>query len=347
MNHPSRSRPAVTFTAVPGVKLAGNAAGDPSERYVPVYLPPSYDGIKRFPVIYLLSGFASTGTSFMNYSFGRPTIPEMADQLIASGRMRECVLVMPDCMTRYGGSQYVDSAATGPYETYLVDELIPCIDSTFATMPEREHRAIAGKSSGGFGALRLAMKHPECFGAAACHSGDMNFELCYKPSFPLAARVLERYGGSIPAFMDAYASALKKPRHEFVLLDIIAMAAAYSPESGKSAPENMRLPFDPFTCEIIDDVWTKWVSFDPLAMLDLESHREALRSLSLLYLDCGSLDEYNLQFGHRQFSAKAKKFGITHRYEEFADSHSDTSYRYAVSLPELSKVIAPRPKSSA
>lgn len=339
MTHPARNQPSVTTAHIPGITLAGNSAGDPTERFVPVYLPPSYDGTKRFPVIYLLSGFASTGRSFMNYSFGRPTVPEMAELLIASGQMRECMIVMPDCMTRYGGSQYVDSTATGPYETYLIDELIPFIDRTFLTLPERHNRAVAGKSSGGFGALRLAMRHPNCFSAAACHSGDMHFELCYKPNFPHAARLLERYGGSISAFLSAYESALKKPRNEFALLDIIAMSAAYSPIDDKPAPENMALPFNPFTCDIIEEVWKKWLSFDPLKMLEHDRYRDALHALNLLYLDCGNLDEYNLQFGHRLFSAKAKAFGIAHSYEEFPDSHSNTAYRYAVSLPEISKAI--------
>jgi len=333
-------RPRIATAVVPGVTLAGNPLGDPEERAVPVYLPPSYDGSRRFPVIYLLSGFASTGASFMNYRFGRPTVPEMAERLIAEGRMAECMIVMPDCMTRFGGSQYVDSPATGRYESYLVEELIPFIDSTFATLPLREHRAVAGKSSGGFGALRLAMKHPRCFSAAACHSGDMHFELCYKPNFPLAARILERHGGSISAFLEAYESALKKPGNEFALLDIIAMAAAYSPGGGKPSPENMRLPFDPYSCETVEEVWREWLAFDPLRMIERDDCRRSLEALSLLYLDCGSYDEYNLQFGHRMFSAAAKRYGIAHSYEEFPDSHGDTSYRYEVSLPMLSGAIS-------
>ncbi|MGB0130216.1 alpha/beta hydrolase [Chlorobium sp.] len=340
MSAGSARRPRITTAVVPGRTLAGNPLGDPEERSVPVYLPPSYDGSRRFPVIYLLSGFASTGASFMNYRFGTPTVPEMAERLIAEGRMPECMIVMPDCMTRFGGSQYVDSAATGRYESYLVGELVPFIDSTFATLPRREHRAIAGKSSGGFGALRLAMKHPRCFSAVACHSGDMHFELCYRPNFPLAARILERHGGSISAFLEAYESALKKPGNEFALLDIIAMAAAYSPGGDKPAPENMRLPFDPHTCEIIEDVWQEWLAFDPIRMLECDDCRRSLQELSLLHLDCGSYDEYNLQFGHRIFSAKAKRCGIAHSYEEFPDSHGDTSYRYEVSLPRLSGAIS-------
>ena len=334
--------PRIIEVTVPGITLAGNPLDDPAERRIPVYLPPSYDGKKRFPVIYLLAGFASTGASFMNYSFGRQSVPEMAESLIAQGKMHETIVVMPDCMTRYGGSQYVDSTATGNYETYLVDELIPFIDRTLCTLAAREHRALAGKSSGGFGALRLAMKHPDIFAALACHSGDMGFELCYKPNFPVAAKILEQYGGNIAGFLTSYENALKKPQREFALLDMIAMAAAYSPDTGKYAPENMLLPFNPHTCEPVDTVWKTWLKFDPVEMIEQEVYRDALRSLDLLFLDCGTLDEYNLQFGHRVFSAKAIQHGIAHRYEEFMDSHSNTSYRYAVSLPALSEVIAGR-----
>jgi hypothetical protein len=75
-------------------------------------------------------------------------------------------------------------------------------------------------------------------------------------------------------------------------------------------------------------------------MIEQEHHREALRSLALLYLDCGTADEYNLHFSHRKFSEKATRSSVDHRYEEFKDSHANTSYRYAFSLPELSHAIA-------
>ena len=332
--------PRIVEITVPGTTLAGNPLNDPAERRVPVYLPPSFDGKKRFPVIYLLAGFASTGQSFMNYSFGRQSVPEMAESLITEGRMQETIIVMPDCMTRYGGSQYVDSVATGNYETYLVDELVPFIDSALPTLSAREHRALAGKSSGGFGALRLAMRHPDKFAAVACHSGDMAFELCYKPNFPAAARALAPYDGNFAAFLDAYEKALKKPQKEFALLDLLGMAAAYSPDRTKPAPGNIRLPFNPHTCEAVDEVWLEWLGFDPVVMIEQAEYREALRSLGLLFLDCGTLDEYNLQFGLRIFSAKATRHSIAHRCEEFMDSHSNTSYRYNISLPLISEVIA-------
>ena len=168
----------------------------------------------------------------------------------------------------------------------------------------------------------------------------MAFELSYRPNFPAAARILEQYGGSPAAFYERWEQALKPPSRDFTLLDILAMAAAYSPDPRKAPPENMLLPFDQHTCEPVADVWKLWKSFDPVEMVEREKHREALRSLKLLFIDCGSLDEYNLQFGHRILSKKLARHGIEHRYEEFPDSHMGTSYRYAVSLPLLSAAIA-------
>jgi enterochelin esterase family protein len=335
-------RPEVVFEAVPGSTLQGNPLGDPALRHVPVYLPPSYHAsdTKRFPVIWLLAGFASTGMSFLNFGFGRQTVPEMLDSLIRRGEMPETIVVMPDCMTRYGGSQYADSAATGPYESYLTGELIPHIDRQFRTLPSARHRAVAGKSSGGFGSLRLGMRHPELFSAVGCHSGDMDFELCYRPNFPVAAQILEKYDGSIETFFTRWESLDKKPRGEFALLDMMAMAACYSPDPSKPAPGNMQLPFEPRTCQLVPEVWERWKRFDPLTMLEESKYQDALGSLRQLFFDCGSQDEYNLQFGHRRFSARATELGIAHRYEEFPDTHADTSYRYRVSLPLLAEAIA-------
>jgi enterochelin esterase family protein len=291
-------------------------------------------------VIFLLAGFASTGMSFLNYGFGRPTLPEMIDSLIRQNAMPETIVVMPDCMTRYGGSQYVDSAATGLYESYLTGEVIPFIDHRFRTLPSKKHRAVVGKSSGGFGAIRLGMRHPELFSAVGCHSGDMDFDLCYRPNFPVAARILEKYDGDTATFFNRWESLDKKPRGEFTLLDIMAMAAAYSPDTSMPAPANMMLPFDARTCQLVPEIWEQWKSFDPLTMLEKPEYQDSLGSLGLLFLDCGSQDEYNLQFGHRRFSDRAGKAGIRHRYEEFADTHTDTSYRYRVSLPLLAEAIS-------
>lgn len=320
--------------------LKKNPLGDPSLRQIPVFLPPSYDDDKRFPVIYMLAGFASTGVSYLNYTFGKRSLPEQIDALISRQKMPEVIVVMPDCMTRYGGSQYQNSPAIGNYKDHIINELIPHIDFKFKTLNTSASRAVLGKSSGGYGALMLAMSHPEAFGAAASHSGDMNFDLCYSVDFPPASRVLERYDFSLKKFFTAYEAAPKKPRDSFPLINMIGMAAAYSPNPKKKFPENYDLPFDPYTCEKIPAVWKRWLAHDPVHMIDQKKYQQALKQLKLLFIDCGTNDEYHLQFGARLFSQKLKKLGIKHIHEEFPDSHSDTSYRYDVSLPLIAEAIS-------
>jgi enterochelin esterase family protein len=316
--------------------LRGNAAGDPHQRRVPIYLPPGYDedAQRRFPVVYVLTGFTGRGRMLLNDNPWSPSLDDRMDALIAAGSP-ELILVMPDCFTRFGGSQYVDSSATGRYEMHVVDELVPWVDARHRTLPAREHRGIAGKSSGGFGAMRLGMLHADVFGALACHSGDMLFEYCYQTDFPKACSVLQAAGG-VARFLEAFEAKPQKGKDDFLALNILAMAACYSPEP--EAELGIGLPFDLATGLPRPDVWQRWLGFDPLRLLP--THAEALRSLRLLYLDCGTKDEFHLHHGSRAFTAELKRLGIRHRYEEFDDGHMNVPYRYDTSLPELAKALS-------
>jgi enterochelin esterase family protein len=316
--------------------LRGNPAGDPHVRRVPVYLPPSYDlePARRFPVVSVLTGFTGRGRMLLNDSAWSPSLDERCDALIAAG-MPEMIVVMPDCFTRFGGSQYVDSSATGRYETHLVAELVPWVDRTYRTLAAREHRGIAGKSSGGFGALRLGMLHADVFGALACHSGDMLFEYCYRVDFPKACSVLQAAGG-VRRFLEAFERNAQKGKDDFLALNILAMAACYSPDP--AAELGVGLPFDLASGLPRDDVFARWLEFDPLRLLG--AHADALRSLRLLYLDCGTQDEFHLHHGARAFSAALSRLGIAHRHEEYADGHMNVAYRYDESLPALARALS-------
>lgn len=316
--------------------LRGNPAGDPHVRRVPIYLPPSYDRdeARRFPVAYALTGFSGRGRMLLNDSTFSPSLDDRLDGLIASGRCGEMIVVMPDCWTRFGGSQYLDSAATGRYATHLVDELVPWVDANLRTMPSREHRGVIGKSSGGFGALTLGMKRPDVFGAVASHSGDAYFEYCYRADMPQACTVLQRAGGA-KAFLEAFDAKPQKGKDDFLAYNILAMAAAYSPDP--AAELGVALPFDLATGEFREDVWQRWLAFDPLALA--ESHADALRSLRLLYLDCGSRDEFHLHHGTRMLARKLAALGVPHEHLEYDDGHMNVSYRYDVSLPRMAAAI--------
>ncbi|MFI5371933.1 MAG: alpha/beta hydrolase, partial [Candidatus Eisenbacteria bacterium] len=256
--------------------LEGNPAGDPNRRDIPVYLPPSYADApdRRYPVVYVLTGFTSRGRMLLNDNPWSPSLDDRLDGLIGAGRMGEMIVVMPDGFTRYGGSQYMDSAATGRYGTHIAQELVTHVDRRFRTLATREHRGVMGKSSGGFGALSLAMRHPGVFGAAACHSGDMYFEYCYLPDIPRFVAEVMRAGG-VEKWFQTFQGKIQKKHEDLEVLNMLAMAAAYSPDPAE--PLGIALPADPVTGRFREEVWKRWLEHDPLRML--ERHADTLRAL--------------------------------------------------------------------
>jgi enterochelin esterase family protein len=318
--------------------LRGNRLGDPVARRTPVIVPKSCgrEPGKRCPAIYVLAGFTGSGYSFLNWQGWTPSFPERLDRLRDRGAIGDIIAVLPDAFTRYGGSQYINSAATGRYEDMMVDDLIPWVDSRYPTLPAARHRGILGKSSGGYGALVLGMRHPDKFSAVACHSGDMYFEYCYKTDFPALLKLLEKHRG-LEGFLEAFFAAPKKTGDLISGMNVVAMAAAYSPAPEK--PGLVDLPFDPATGEISSDVWARWLAHDPVELCG--RHAEGLRKLRLLFLDCGRQDQYLLQYGLRILSKRLERLGVAHVVEEFDDNHSDTAYRYDVSIPKVWESIRP------
>ena len=317
--------------------LAGNSAGDPHVRTVPVYLPPSYADApgRRYPVCFVLTGFTGRGRMLLNDSAWSPALDDRMDALIASGACGEMILVMPDCLTRYGGSQYLDSSATGRYATHLVEELVPHVDRRFRTLPARDHRGVIGKSSGGYGSLVLGMRRPEVFGALACHSGDLCFDYCYRGDVPKFCSLVQQAGG-LQKWLEAFEAKRQKGHDDMLALNILAMAAAYSPNPA-TPPFGVDLPCDLETGAFRPEVWARWLEHDPLHMI--ESCADALRSLRLLYLDCGTRDEWHLHHGARLFARRLRELGIPHEHDEFDDGHLNVSYRYDVSLPKMARAL--------
>jgi enterochelin esterase family protein len=314
--------------------LEGNPLGDPAERAVHVILPEGYDEKgDRYPVVFLLAGFGGTGAKFLNYDAWEENLHERMARLVGSGRVRSMILVLPDAMTRFGGSQYINSTATGRYQDYLL-ELVDWADHSFHTLARPEARAIAGKSSGGFGAVTMAFDHPGAFGLVGDISGDKYFEYCYFPEFP-------RFHRALKAQEDA-ASVLQDPRaarpHDQAFRDVMelaAMSSCYSPNP--QAPFGFDVPFDPATGALLPEVWERWRNHDPLVRL--ASDGEALRGLRLLYLDCGQRDEFYLDVGMRLFHEALAARSIAHVYETHAGGHFDLNDRLDLSLEAISRSV--------
>ncbi|HEY3071115.1 MAG TPA: alpha/beta hydrolase-fold protein, partial [Gaiellaceae bacterium] len=185
--------------------LRGNPLGDPDRRPLWVYVPPGYDedDARRYPSIYVIQGLTGQIDMWRNRFPFRRNFPELADDLFASGGSPPAVLVYVDCWTSIGGSQFLDSPGTGRYHTYLCDEVVPFVDARYRTLAKREHRGIAGKSSGGYGAMVTPMLRPDLFGGLATHAGDALFEVCYQTEFRDDARTLrDDYEGSYEKFWE-------------------------------------------------------------------------------------------------------------------------------------------------
>ena len=316
--------------------LRGNASGDPSDRDVYCYVPPGYDAsAQRYPTIYFLSGVTGTGRMLLNHSAFEEALDARLDRLINTRAMPPAIVVMPDCMTRFGGSQYTNSSATGRYEDYLIDEIVPFVDQQLRTLPGRDHRGVTGKSSGGYGALRLAMRHPDAFGALGSHAGDAYFQYCYFLDFPKFVLGVQKYGGTIESFFQRF-QALPKKGVAFDILNILAMAACYSPNP--NAPLGIDVPVDLETGEMRDAIWRRWLENDPVFMAP--KFADALRSMKTIFLDAGLRDEFQLQLGARILCKRFDELGVKYTYEEFDDTHMAIVYRYDRSLTELAKALA-------
>ena len=315
--------------------LAGNPLGDPALRAVPVVLPPGYgESERRYPLIVGLTGFTGRGAMLLNDDAWQPNLAQRLERLYAEG-MPHAIFALPDCFTRYGGSQYINSAATGRYEDYVLEEIIPFVEARYRTIARPEGRGVFGKSSGGYGSMILGMRHPETFGALACHSGDMAFDLCYFVDFPKLCNGINKAGG-VEAWWQQFAARAKKQHEDIEVLNILAMASCYSPD--ERAPLGIGLPVDLQTCALIPEVWARWLEWDPVRLLD--RYGESLRGLRLLYMDCGFRDQFHLHFGARQMAQRLTERGIAFEYEEFDDDHMSVQYRYDVSLPKLAAALA-------
>lgn len=312
--------------------LKGNLLGDPHARELPVWLPPEYDEEpeRRFPVLFCLAGYMGTGESHLGFRPWGENLPHRLARLQHEGAIGPMLVAFPDAWTRLGGSQYIDSATCGPYMRHLCDELVPLVDGALRTDARRERRGLFGKSSGGFGALVHAMLRPDCWGAVAAHSPDAYFEFCFLSGLPTTLSVVGRAGG-VRKFLQAFANRTKHGNDESHAMMHLAMAACFDPQP--LHPDGLELPMDLDTGEILAERWDRWLGWDPVRMV--HPHREALQRLSLLYLDCGSRDQYHLHFGARQLHARLNSDAVPHVYEEFPDDHSSIDYRFDRSLPLL------------
>jgi S-formylglutathione hydrolase FrmB len=315
--------------------LADNPLGDPARRPLYVYRPRrvARDETGSVPSIYVIQGFTGQIDMWLSRSAFEPTMIERLDEMFAGGDSPDAVIVFVDAWTSRGGSQFLNSTSTGPYMDYLCDEVVPFIDERYPTRDSRDHRGLAGKSSGGYGAMVVPMLRPDVFGALASHAGDALFECCYQRDFPVVARELrDNFDGDYDVFFKQFAEADHFDWSRFGKpFEMYGYACAYSPDP--SRPGEALLPFELSTGRLIGDVWERWLERDPVRMAPNQA--EALRSMKRIYLDAGRGDEWFLDLGAQAFSAELSKLGVEHSFELFDGKHGGIAYRYPGAVREL------------
>ncbi|RVX47745.1 putative esterase [Nonomuraea polychroma] len=322
--------------------LRDNPLGDPHERPLLVYVPPGYDDApeRRYPTVYVLLGYTGHVTMWLNRAPFRQPYPELADAVFANGEAPPVIVVYVDAWTALGGSQYLDSPATGRYHSYLRDEVVPWVDTHYRTIADRDHRAVTGKSSGGYGAMVTAMLAPDVFGALATHAGDALFEVSAQRSFPeLARRLRDMYDGSYVKFLADFRSRLAGTKEgDLELLEMYAYAAAYSADEDGA----VHLPFDDIGA-LVPEVWRRWLDHDPVVMAREPKYAAALRSMRAIWVDAGNKDEYFLDFGAVAFRRALEAAGVPDErvyFELFDAGHGAIEYRYPLALAWLARRLS-------
>jgi S-formylglutathione hydrolase FrmB len=243
-------------------------------------------------------------------------------------------VVLPDVMTAVGGSQYLDSEGIGQYATWIAEELPAFVESHYAGTGQW---AATGSSSGGYGALVLAMTRPGRFQAIAAHSPDAAFEVCYPPDFPVAVESIRDAGG-LDAWWSDFSTRDTLLNSDHAVLGVVGMSCAYSPRKDR-VPLPCTLPVDLETGATREAVFEKWLSHDPLRMIP--NHVEALGGLKGLLLDVGRRDEFRLQVGARLMRKAMDTAGLDCHFVEHDGGHFRLKSRLDLSIPWLAQRLSP------
>ncbi|MGH9734572.1 MAG: alpha/beta hydrolase [Candidatus Acidiferrales bacterium] len=297
----------VEHIKIHGQSLKGNLEGDAVDRDVIVFLPPSYnkDKHRRYPVVYALHGY-SIGAEQWTHEIH---VPQTIEGAFALGS-KDMIVVLPDSKTAFGGSMYSSSVTTGDFERFISHDVVAYIDIHYRTIPERASRGLVGHSMGGYGAVRIGMKHPDVFGSLYVMSACCLSPMGTRPANPASANATadEKKMESVRTPADAAALS-------FLARVQFASAAAWSPDP-KNPPLYLDLPMKDGVPQ--PDVIAKWTANAPLAFID--QYIDNLREYHAVSLDVG--DQDGLRFDMIKLHEILDKYGISNGFEIYHGTHT-------------------------
>ncbi|MBN2698314.1 MAG: alpha/beta hydrolase, partial [Bacteroidales bacterium] len=266
------------------------------ERNVQIYLPEGYndqDSV-RYPVIYFLHG-ATLNHTYYQFLSG------ILNTLIGGGLISPVIVVKPDgSVGPWGGSFYTNSELYGNFEDYIVNDLTEFIDSHYRTITSRDKRSITGHSMGGYGAMKLALKHPEKYCAVASHSAPLDFS--HWPD-RIPGVIAENGGTPVSEY-------LPRPDRLRTFL-FYTLAGAFSPNLDHM-PYQVDFPLDSMG-NLIDSVFSRWMLHDPVS-LAAEMDRSSCVSV---YFDCGLQDELLTYPFNTGFASSLDQLGMAYDFRSF------------------------------
>jgi len=259
------------------------------ERTLRIYTPPGYPieytgSGHKYPTLYLLHSLNGDELSFL-----KNRIDLIADRLIAAGEIQPMVIVMPDMYTSVGGSFYTDEwtlanpgkpgqLQPGDFETAIYSDMIRMMEAdayvppdtiAFNIITERASRAIGGLGTGGYGAMRIALKYPNLFSSVSIMNGFVSFAETGSRNglISLIDSVFAENGvtkGDIDGYFNSIDTAYNKPYTNLFVLG----GASFSPFDTTSTDTTttirryqVNLPFD-HNGDIYEPVWEKWLEQD-------------------------------------------------------------------------------------
>lgn len=314
---------------VPAPSLKGNLLGDPTEQPVYVYLPPGYESsTKRYPTVYLLHGFTSNSSVWINGQYQGMKLQTLMDDSIKNGTVREMIVVAANGSNAYKGSFYTNSSVTGNWEDFIVRDLVNYVDTNYRTIQRAESRGIAGHSMGGYGSMMLGMKHPELFSAVYALSP------CCLAMEADMSEANSAWPGVLQLTSRDQVDAPPRSFPQFFNVAFVALSAAFSPNPNR-APLFVDFPFEakPGTCtpppegtlltktpcvQRNEAAYAKWRSHVPVYVA--EANKENLKKLRGIFIDFGEKEEFaHIRLGVKLLSSTFSELNIPHQFEVYAD----------------------------
>lgn len=307
--------------------LQNTKAGVDPNRLVKIYLPPGYETSgKSYPVVYY---FHNLGWS-AEKMFESGNVQKLVDRAVANHVVNAFILVAANYGSAQRGSWYENSAVTGRWLDFTVDELVPFIDSRFRTIKNRDSRALVGDFVGGRGALLLAMLYPDLFSVTyAMHpvaTGTGPVPMTSKVDWKKiheAKSFAELDGGFARPFVSIMQAFLPNPDRAPFYCDFMVEMENGEPKLNVAN-----------TTKLKDDF-----------LLDQKlSERAAnLRKMRAIGFDWARYDpNYDHVHANQQFTLKLDELGIEHEAEEYRgdpwnNNFSDHGRFYTRVLPFLSR----------